>query len=104
MRQRQYTNYSATSVWTRPLAGGAVAVACYNKGKIDPENPNRATGPVGPAADISFSFSSVGLNGPGPFIVHDVWTGSIYDIKATEYTAKNVPHHGTALFNVRSHS
>jgi hypothetical protein len=100
MRHREYNNYSSTSLWSRPLAGGAVAVGCYNKGTVDPLNPNRATGPTGPSVDISFSFRKVGLVGPGPFIVRDVWGGSDSTVKALSYTAKNVPHHGTALFRV----
>ena len=100
MRHREYNNYSSTSVWSRPLVGGAVAVGCYNKGQVDPENPNRATGPTGPSADISFSFSNVGLVGPGPFIVRDVWTGVGSTVNASTFTARNVPHHGTALLRV----
>jgi hypothetical protein len=100
MRHREYNNYSSTSVWSRPLSGGAVAVGCYNKGKVDPANPNAATGPTGPSADISFSFSHVGLSGPGPFIVRDVWGGSDYTVNARSFTAKSVPHHGTALYRV----
>ena len=48
VRLRKYNNYSATTVWARPLANGDVAVGCYNKGKVDPEHPNSATGPTGP--------------------------------------------------------
>lgn len=100
MRHREYNNYSATSVWSRPLVGGAVAVGCYNKGKVDPEDPNRATGPTGPPADIWFSFSSVGLPGSGPFIVRDVWRGLDHTVNAPTYTAKGVAHHGTTLLHV----
>ena len=47
-------------LWTRRLAGGDVAVGCYNKGAVDPEHPASATPADGPAADITFTFEEVG--------------------------------------------
>ena len=100
VRLPRYDNYSATAVWARPLAGGAVAVGCYNKGAVDRERPNDPTGPNGTAADISFSFAEVGLSGRA-FDVLDVWTGDSFNLAGkASFTAKAVPHHGTALFRL----
>lgn len=108
-----YTSNSSTQVWTRLLANGDIAVACYNKGKIDPSNPRRPTPPDGkcgptldglcPAANISFTFDEIGFTGGGNgtgFVVRDLWTPTTHDVLSGSFTARSVPHHGTALFRV----
>jgi hypothetical protein len=53
---------SATQVWARPLAGGAVAVALLNRGEA--------------AANISFSLSEVGFGAAfSSARASDVWAG-----------------------------
>eukprot|EP01047_Picozoa_sp_COSAG01_P029206 COSAG01_NODE_1995_length_8691_cov_62.212989_8_plen_390_part_00 len=109
-----YTSNSSTQVWVRLLANGDIAVACYNKGQIDPSNPRRPTPPEGkcgptkdglcPAANISFTFDEIGFTGSGNgtgFVVRDLWTHRVVaDMLSGSFTARSVPHHGTALFRV----
>ena len=57
---------------------------------------------IGPAADISFTFDEVGLAvGGGAVDVRDIWANAEYKaVKAGSFTAKSVPHHGTALLRL----
>jgi hypothetical protein len=88
-----YTKDSPTQVWTRQLENGDVAVACYNKGG-DPNHWYANT------ADITFAFRDVGLRGGGTFSVVDLWVGTVQNVSTQSFTAKTVPHHGTAFFRV----
>lgn len=74
----------ATQVWARELSAGAVAVALYNKGDS-----------AGGAADITVHFADVG--GAGSMDAYDIWTGKSVGTFSGSYTAKAVPHHGSAF-------
>jgi hypothetical protein len=88
-----------SQLWTRHLANGDVAVGCYNRGTMDPEHPNSPAAD-GPAADCTFKFSELGLKQAKAYLVRDVWTGRESSVATSAYTAKAVPHHGTALLRV----
>jgi len=80
-----YGSSSPTQVWSRPLAKGDVAVALYNKAG-------------GPAADITVSFSLLGL--AGHVAVYDIWAHRELGIFAAAYTVPGVPLHGSAFLRL----
>ncbi|RZQ66115.1 glycoside hydrolase family 27 protein [Amycolatopsis suaedae] len=71
-------------VWARPLAGGDVAVALFNRSER--------------AARITARTGEVGLR-PGPHLVTDLWTGR-KSVSRGELSAE-VPVHGVVLLRVR---
>ena len=74
-------------VWTRARADGSVAVVLFNQG--------------GSAADISVSWSSLGLPA-GQARVRDLWAHADVGIVSDSYTAHAVPAHGCAMVVVKS--
>merc|ERR1712107_850350 len=84
-RHPLFTSESPTRVWSRPLAGGDVAVGLYNK--------NNASG-----ADITVNFGD--LNLVGKVTVLDVWAGQNLGIFEGFFTAMEVPFHDTAFLRL----
>jgi len=78
-----------TQVWARELSGGAIAVALFNKG-----NASQAV-----AADITVRFADVG--GASSLVVYDIWAGKSLGAYNVSYTAKRVPHHGSAFLRLQ---
>lgn len=72
-----------SEVWTKPLADGALAVAFFNRGEV--------------AADISVSWSELGLNGKQS--VRDLWREKDLGTADTSYSV-NVARHGAELFKI----
>lgn len=87
MRLQQYTSSSPSSVWSRPLANGDVAVALYNQ-----------NGAEGNTSSITVTFSEVGMI--GKVNVYDIWAQKSLGAFENSYTAKYVPFHGTAFFRL----
>ncbi|MCU1257397.1 MAG: Alpha-galactosidase [Bryobacterales bacterium] len=69
-------------IWARPLAGGAQAIALFNRG--------------GAAANISVKWADVGGK---PAKARDLWTHADVSLTGPEYSA-NVPAHGVILLRV----
>jgi len=70
-------------IWTKPLAGGAVAVALFNRGED--------------AEPMSFALSEIAV--AHPHKITDVWTGK--SIKAEKgVISTNVPRRGVAMFRI----
>jgi alpha-galactosidase len=76
-----------TEVWMKPLAGGALAVAFFNRG----DSP----------ADVSVQWSDLKLTGPQT--LRDLWRQKDIGTQATGYTI-NVAPHGAELFKVQPQS
>ena len=83
---RRIRHVDSQSVWTRPLADGATAVALVNRSPI--------------AREISVSFLELGL-GSGEHWVKDLWRQKCEGKHAGAYVAQ-VPPHATKLIYVKS--
>ncbi|MES2390880.1 MAG: glycoside hydrolase family 27 protein [Acidobacteriota bacterium] len=70
-------------VWSKPLAGGALAVGLFNRG--------------GDAESISVTLKELGLHKAGSIV--NVWTGAKVEAKDGVISAM-VPSHGVALFRI----
>ena len=77
-------------VWSRALANGDVAVALYNKGGASGERQD--------AVDIKLDFATLDLR--GTIEVYDIWESKVVGRFNGTYTAKAVPHHGTAFLRL----
>jgi alpha-galactosidase len=71
-------------VWTKPLAGGAVAVALFNRGED--------------AERMSFTSAEIGVR--APHAVHNVWTGDSVTASQGGYSFV-VPRRGVVLLRVQ---
>ena len=71
-------------IWARALAGGAYAVALFNRAKDD--------------AQMSLKWSDVGVNGK-PRKARDLWSHSDVKIGGADYSA-TVPGHGVVLLRL----
>jgi len=76
---------SKTQVWARPLSGGDVAVALFNKADKG-------------AVSIILDFASVGLQ--GQVSVFDIWAQARIGIFYGRFVADAVPPHGTAFLKL----
>jgi len=76
---------SETQVWARPLLGGDVAVALFNRA-------DKRT------ASIRLDFASVGLQ--GDVSVFDIWAKAKIGTFHSTYVANAVPPHGTAFLRL----
>jgi hypothetical protein len=74
-----------TEVWMKPLEGGALAVAFFNRGET--------------AADVAIRWSDLKLTGPQT--VRDLWRQKDAGAQDTGYTV-NVAPHGAELFKVQA--
>ena len=83
---RRIRHVDSQSVWTRPLADGATAVALVNRSPI--------------AREISVSFLELGL-GSGEHWVKDLWRQKCEGKHAGAYVAQ-IPPHATKLVYVKS--
>ena len=72
-----------TEVWLRPLAGGAHAVALFNRGAAESE--------------VAVRWSDIKLT--GPLKVRDLWAHANVGAQADGYSAK-VPSHGVVMLRV----
>jgi len=72
-------------IWTRPLSGGAQAVALFNRGTAD--------------APITIKWSDVGMKS-APKKARDLWAHSDVKLGKGDYTV-SVPAHGVVLLRVR---
>jgi alpha-galactosidase len=70
-------------VWARPLAGGAHAVALFNRGAE--------------TAKVTVKWSDAGIK---PKKATELWTRSAVTVTGPEYTA-DVPSHGVVLLRVQ---
>mmetsp|Transcript_22059 Transcript_22059/g.48745 ORF Transcript_22059/g.48745 Transcript_22059/m.48745 type:complete len:414 (-) Transcript_22059:93-1334(-) len=86
IRLPSFNSSSPTQVWARHLANGDVAVALYNKGSTA-------------EAEISLSFSDVGLN--GDVEVFDIWERKSLGKQQGSFKA-TVPLHGCAFLRLLS--
>ena len=86
------TSGTPQQVWPRELANGDVAVALYNKGAV--------SGASQTAADIKLDFALLDLR--GLIEVYDIWGQRVVGRFSGAYTAKAVPHHGTAFLRLSS--
>ena len=86
------TSDTPQQVWSRELANGDVAVALYNKGAV--------SGASQTAADIKLDFALLDLR--GLIEVYDIWGQRVVGRFSGAYTAKAVPHHGTAFLRLSS--
>jgi len=84
-RLASFTSESPTQVWSRPLAGGDVAVGLYNK--------NNASG-----ADITVEFSDLNLSGEVSIL--DIWTDNHLGNFQSSFTATQVPLHDTVFLRL----
>ena len=84
-RHPSFTSDSPTQVWSRPLAGGDIAVCLYNK--------NNASG-----TDITLKFSD--LNISGNVSILDIWAGKSLGLFDGSFTAEHVPLHDTAFLRL----
>jgi len=73
-------------VWSRPLSGGAQAVALFNRGQND--------------ASMTIKWSELGLTGP-PKKVRDLWAHSDVKTNKADYSV-SVPGHGVVLLRLSS--
>jgi alpha-galactosidase len=73
-----------TEIWTRPLAGGATALAFFNRG----DQP----------ANVTLHWSDVGLKNPKR--ARDLWAHKDVKVSKAGYTAE-VPVHGTVLLRLK---
>jgi len=71
-------------VWMKPLAGGSLAVAFFNRGDS--------------AADVAVQWSALKLNGPQ--FLRDLWRQKDIGVRAAGYSV-NVAAHGAELFKVQ---
>jgi alpha-galactosidase len=71
-------------IWTRPLSGGAQAVALFNRAKDD--------------AKMTIKWSDMGIN-KTPKKVRDLWAHSDLKVNGADYSA-TVPGHGVLLLRV----
>src|SRR3954470_19749594 len=71
-------------IWTRPLSGGAQAVALFNRAKDD--------------AKMTIKWSDMGIN-KTPKRVRDLWAHSDLKVNGADYSA-TVPGHGVLLLRV----
>ena len=84
-RHPSCSSQSPTQLWSRPLAGGDVAVGLYNK--------NNAS-----SADIAVAFKDLGLS--GNVSVFDIWASKDLGTFSSAVTAEGVPLHGTAFLHL----
>lgn len=77
---------SDQEVWSRPLTGGAVAVALFNRGQA--------------AATITVSAQTAGLDPASSYGVRDLWSGA--KSTTTGALSAQVPAHGVVLLRVRA--
>jgi len=73
-------------IWTRPLAGGAQAVALFNRAKDD--------------APMTVKWSDLGFSQP-PRTARDLWAHFDVKLDGSQYSA-TVPGHGVLLLRVKS--
>jgi len=71
-------------VWSRPLSGGAQAVALFNRAQND--------------APVTIKWSELGLSG-APKKVRDLWAHSDVKVNKTDYSV-NVPGHGVVVLRL----
>jgi hypothetical protein len=83
------TGNTSTQVWARKLANAAVAVALYNRGDA-----------TGEAKDITVQFDMTGINLYGEVDVFDIWSKKPVGRFSGNYTAKDVPFHGTSFLRL----
>lgn len=84
-----------TEVWARNLTSNAVAVALFNK-LGDPNAPSSN----GTAADITVQFTQVGFAANATVLVRDIWEQANIGSFVGNYTARQVPFHGTAFLRL----
>ena len=73
-------------VWSRPLSGGAQAVALFNRGQND--------------ASMAVKWSELGLSAP-PKKARDLWAHADVKVSKTDYSA-SVPGHGVVVLRLSS--
>jgi hypothetical protein len=83
---------SPTQIWARQLANGDVAVALYHRG--DPSASS--ADPL----DITVDLAMPGINLHGDVSVFDIWAKKELGSASGNYTAKQVPFHGTAFLRI----
>lgn len=87
------TGNVASQIWAREMANGDVAVALYNHG-------GEACG----FANITLRFDAMGIDLYGEVEVFDIWAKRQVGIFSLEYTAKDIPCHGTAFLRLTGKS
>lgn len=81
---RAVTRKGETEVWTKPLEGGGVAVALFNRGAAETQ--------------VTAEWADIGLSGPRN--VRDVWKHADLGTMKDRFTA-SVPSHGVVMVVVR---
>lgn len=82
---KRITKSGELEVWSRPLSGGAQAVALFNRGAK--------------AEKASVKWADLGMKRP-PSHVRNLWTHSDVKLKGAEYLAE-VPAHGVVMLRVK---
>mmetsp|Transcript_59002 Transcript_59002/g.131519 ORF Transcript_59002/g.131519 Transcript_59002/m.131519 type:complete len:176 (-) Transcript_59002:356-883(-) len=90
-RRRSPSKTDSQQLWSRNLANGDVAVALYNKGLGQDPGASSST-------DITITFADVNLF--GSVSVYDIWSQSKIGNFSGSFTAKAVPHHGSAFLRL----
>lgn len=79
-------------IWARQLDNGDVAVALYHRGDPDASSAD--------PMDITVDMTMAGINLHGQVSVFDIWTKRDMGVVSGNYTAKQIPFHGTAFLRV----